>query len=192
MTDNSGRIMSMNRAIADGTRIAIPIPCPGCASGCVELRLIDWTAPDDAGERLPIWADPDGYEGAWGDDYALRGPWDDAWRFPDGERCSDADLAVAFERRCTGTVESRPNRQRRRAAKARGRRQPGGVSLEQTEEILELLEAKGKVRSVIDANGEKLVCRTGSVELREHHVPQPRRRGPAGNFEEDKENHNHD
>ena len=64
-----------------------------------EWRLIDWTVPDDDGQRLPIWADVAGDTGAWGSDYALRNPQDGDWRFPDGERCDDEGLTAAFERR---------------------------------------------------------------------------------------------
>ena len=84
--------------VAEGTLIAIPLPWEHCASGCVEWQLVDWTLPDGNGERLPILFD--GAEtGAWDDDYAIRGPQDDMWRFPDGERRSDEDLLAAFRRR---------------------------------------------------------------------------------------------
>jgi hypothetical protein len=83
----------------EGTLIAIPVPWAHSPSGGVEWRLVDWTVPDDDGQRLPIWADVAGDTGAWGSDYALRGPQDGEWGFPDGERCSVEALAAAFRRR---------------------------------------------------------------------------------------------
>ena len=83
----------------EGTLIAIPISWAHSPSGCVEWRLVDWTVPDDDGQRLPVWADVAGDTGAWGDDYALRRPQDDDWCFPDGERCDDENLSAAFARR---------------------------------------------------------------------------------------------
>jgi hypothetical protein len=84
--------------VTEGTLIAIPIPWEGCPSGCVEWRLVGWTIKDDDGQIFPI-CDDGGATGAWGDDYALRGPQDSNWYFPDGDRCDDEDLAAAFERR---------------------------------------------------------------------------------------------
>ena len=85
----------------EGVLIAIPIPWEHSGSGCVEFRLVDWTVPDDDGERLPVGADVAGDTGAWGGDYALRGPQNGEWHFPDGERCTDEALAAAFRRRRT-------------------------------------------------------------------------------------------
>jgi hypothetical protein len=81
--------------VIEGTLIAIPVPWEHSPSGCVEWKLTSWTVPDDNGKRFPIWADVDGESGAWGSDYAIRGPQDSDWLFPDGERSSDA----AFTRR---------------------------------------------------------------------------------------------
>ena len=44
----------------EGVLIAIPIPWEHSGSGCVEFRLVDWTVPDDDGERLPVGADVEG------------------------------------------------------------------------------------------------------------------------------------
>ena len=40
--------------IAAGAIVAICLPWPHSASGCVEWRLDSWTLPDDTGERWPI------------------------------------------------------------------------------------------------------------------------------------------
>ena len=94
----------------DGTLIALCIPWEGSPSGCVEWRLVDWTVTDDDGQSFPIWADVAGDTGAWGSDYALRGPQDSDWCFPDGERCDDANLAATFERRRAGASSPPPGR----------------------------------------------------------------------------------
>ena len=143
----------------DGTLIALCVPWEGSPSGCVEWRLVDWTVTDDDGQSFPIWADVAGDTGAWGSDYALRGPQDSDWCFPDGERCDDANLTATFERRRAGASsppqgEPRPNRRQRRIARARQRRADQQLD-EEIEEALEDLEAEGRIRSEIDANGEK-------------------------------------
>lgn len=87
--------------ILAGTLVAIPLPWPSSASGCVEWLLVDWTLADDEWPALPVlddgWGDED--PKAWGSDYAIRAPGEDEWRFPDGELCSDEDLRAAFVRR---------------------------------------------------------------------------------------------
>jgi hypothetical protein len=89
----------MTTDITEGTLVAIPVPWESSASGCVEWRLVNWTLADDMWPACPVLSDADGEEGAWSDDYALRGPQDDEWRFPDGERCDDEGLRAAFARR---------------------------------------------------------------------------------------------
>jgi hypothetical protein len=87
-----------------GAIVAIPLPWEHSASGCVEWRLVDWTTPDDAGQRLPILDDgyPEDEVGGpmpWAGDYAILDQKTGEWVFPDGERCDEADLRAAFARR---------------------------------------------------------------------------------------------
>ena len=64
--------------ITNGTLIAIPVPWESSPSGCVEMRLVDWTVENDGGQRLPILVE----QGAWGYDYALRASKTAADAFP--------------------------------------------------------------------------------------------------------------
>lgn len=135
--------------IAKDTMIAVPIRWEGTASGCVEWQLVGWTTPEDSGQRLPVVFDG-GEKSVWASDYARRAPQDDSWAFPDGERSGNAGLVAAFMRRAGTTLnEYKPTRAERRALARRLRQ------VKETEQALEALEARGEVRSVVNAYGEK-------------------------------------
>ena len=85
--------------IARGAIIAVPIPWESSPSGCTTWQFVEWTLPDANGDCLPVLADADGDECAWGDDYAIDDPQTGDWVFPDGDRCRNEDLAAAFARR---------------------------------------------------------------------------------------------